>query len=131
MPVVIEAIDVGETVWNEDTRTPMRSPRRTSYTIPAQVRFRSLSEPSYFGGGLSEDVEGWLTVRPVDLAAVNYTPKNGDRITAIGEDTGLRYFLRNIQNAGHYPIIGKHGLQRLYFEARRPAEAAPAMVRTS
>lgn len=129
--ITVEAINVASTVYDNDERIVVRSPQRTTYRFMAQVRFRSLSEPSYMAAGIEEDVEGWLTVRPVDLARINYVPKNGDRIVAIGSDTSGEYYIRHQQNMGHYTSLNGHGLQRLYFEDRRPAAAKPNYTRES
>lgn len=124
--VQIEAVDKPHTPFDADLRQPIRTVRRSAVRIPAQVRIRALSEPEYEATGLDEDVEGWLTVRVLDCARKSYTPKVGDRLVAVGKRT-VEYYLRMIQDEGHYGSAGGATLMRLYFEDRRPATSAPRL----
>jgi len=124
--ITIQAVDKASSAFDPDTRQPLRSVARTTVRIPAQVRVRALSEPEYHPAGVDEDIEGWLTVRVVDCERRSYTPRVGDRVTAIGHRS-VEYFIRFIQDEGHYPDQNGASLVRLYYEDRRPSAAAPRM----
>lgn len=124
--ITIEVIDKASTPYDEDAREPLRVARRATKTFPAQVRYRRQVEPERTVLGTEEEVTGRLTTRKVDLAAISYTPRRGDRITKIGKDA-TELYLVTIELLGHYPDQNGATLKRLYFADRRPSASTPDM----
>jgi hypothetical protein len=124
--VTIQAVNKASTAFDRDTREPLRTVARTAVRLPAMNRVRALQEPQYIPVGLDEDVEGWLVVRLLDCNARDYTPKIGDRITAIGH-RAVEFYVRMIQDEGHHTDTGGATIMRLYYEDRRPSAKAPRL----
>ena len=124
--VTIERADKATTPYDPDIREPLRTARRISVTVKAQVKYFQVGTPEWEKMGFSEEVKGYLLVRKTDVAAIPYTPSRGDRITAIGGRATALYLLQ-WNDTGHYPDQGGYTLMRLFFTDRRPSADAPAM----
>lgn len=123
----IQPVDKASTPYDRDTREPLRTvARAATVRIPAQNRVRALQEPQYSPVGLDEDIEGWLVVREVDCLARSYTPKVGDRIVQFGRRE-VEFYVRMIQDEGHYTDTNGVTLMRLYYEDRRPSAKKPRL----
>lgn len=125
--VTVEPVDLAASVFDREAREPRRTVRRkTSVRLRAQNHPIRLASPEILAMGFTEDVRGWLTVRPVDLARKAYAPHHGDCIVKIGTLTKELYLLLN-EDMGHHTDIGGAGLLRLYYGDRRPSAAKPAL----
>lgn len=124
--VTIERADKATTPYDPDIREPLRTARRVSVSVRAQVKYFQTGTPEWERMGFSEEVKGYLLVRKTDVDAISYVPARGDRVTAIGNRTTALYLLQ-WNDAGHYTDQGGYTMMRLFFTDRRPAADAPAM----
>jgi hypothetical protein len=122
---VVQAADRGSTPYDDDAREPLRTVRRTPFSVPAQVEYAGRREPSYDIGGAAEDVEGYLVLRRIDVEAAGWTPRRGDRLVKLGwRDTSL--FITQVEDAGHYADTEGASLLIAHFADRRPSADRPA-----
>lgn len=111
--------------YDRDAREPMRSvARATTITLPVQVHYNSIAEPSWGDTGATSATEGYLLARYCDLTARSYTPRRGDRVTALGH-VATELYLSMKEGAGHYPDQDGASLIKLHFTDRRPSAVAP------
>lgn len=122
--VVIEKSDKANSFYDADRREPIRSVKRIVVNIQAQVRYRRLGEPDPKPEGLTEDVDGWLTVTQYDLDGLAYLPAMDDKIVTIGAETTELYILQPERQA-YYSDQGGNTLRRLYFRHKRPSADLP------
>jgi len=118
----IQQIDVGETLYDEDTKEPIGQSKRTAvFTIPGQPNWSSKNYVTYDDGGTTLTSRGYILVRYVDMESVSYTPKRQDLITSIGH-TAVHVFLMSSTPIGHYPHLNGAAFLKLWFTDRQPSK---------
>lgn len=118
--VVIEPGAPAVTRFDEDAREPVRTLKKgPPISLFAQVEW-AITSPRAFAAGPVQGATGYLVVRKVDIDAIPYSPRRGDKVTVIGNQTTDLY-LSHVAPTGHYTDAGGTTLFRLYFEDRRPA----------
>lgn len=121
--ITIEQIDKGATIYDHDTREPIQQASRSStVTIKAQIRFRSLDEVDLRRGGDRLDARGYVLFRRKDMEKQSITINPNDKITSIGHQTGLEYFITRIEWIGHYPLHNGPSLLKAWFDDRAPGK---------
>jgi hypothetical protein len=119
--VVIETRVLATTVYDEDTREPVRqAARATEITIPAQILWDFHDDPRLKNAGLEMDESGYFLVRIVDLQAAGVSLGYGDRVTKIG-DLPFELYITRTRPMGHYPPGGAT-LLRCYYSDRDPTQ---------
>lgn len=121
VPVLIEQIDTGATVYDEDAREPVQqAARKVVVTVPGQASYGSAASLTPGAGGIREDEDGYVTFRQRDLDARSVALAVNDRFTSIG-GVGHDAYVTRLQPMGHYPEFG-NTLVRAYFADRQPAK---------
>lgn len=125
--VTIRPISKATTIYDEDAREPIgTATHTTAIVVPAQIKWRVPTEPSWDAIGAVEDVRGYILMLWSWLTSHSYTPKRGDEITAIGSRSYLLYFTQ-LDDLVHYPNLNGPAFRRAYFGDRRPATEQPSM----
>jgi len=118
--VVVEPGAPATTRFDEDAREPVRTMERMSpISLLAQVEW-AIASPKAFAAGPVQGAAGYILVRKVDIDAIPYSPRRGDKITTIGNQTTDLY-VSHVAPTGHYTDAGGTTLYRIWFEDRRPA----------
>lgn len=121
VPVQLEQIDRGATVYDTDAREPVQqAARKTVVTIPGQASYGSRADLKFSAGGPQEGEDGFITFRKLDLDARSITLHVNDRIVKVGAVVHDAYITR-IQPMGHYPEFNST-LVRAYFSDRQPSK---------
>lgn len=120
--LVVEAIEKGTTVYDDDYREPIGDPDRTEYRIMAQRSNVHRQMPAFEQAGVNEQVRGWFTIRIRDAEALGWTPRRGDRFVKFGRH-GIELYAVNPEPIGHWEKGAT--LLRIYFSDRRPAAVEP------
>lgn len=120
VPVVIQPSDLAATDIRANAREPVKTVARASeVNTEAQIQWTRRRDPNNTRSGMKEDASGYLLFRKTDLAELEYTPTQGDQITAIGDLTGLSLYMTSQEPAGHYD--GQHWLLLVNFTDKVPA----------
>lgn len=122
----IQSADTTTTPYDRDTREPIRTVRRVTESIDAQVAHDLPRDFAVWGMGPAEDVRGYLVVRKKDVDAASYVPSRGDRITKLGHRATALYVLQ-VVDFGHHGDTNGSSLFLLTFGDRRPTSDAPTM----
>jgi hypothetical protein len=78
--------------------------------------------------GAEEGEDGYVLVRPVDLAAIGQKIQRGDRIVGYGVGAAridLDVYVVRIRPEGHYPDLKGPGLLKAFFSDRQPERQNP------
>lgn len=119
----IEQIDKGTTIYDPDTREPIQQVNRTTLlTIKGQPRWRSLSEVDMQRGGDRVSARGYIVFRKEDIDNASITIQINDKISRIGHQTGLDYYITRIEWIGHLPRFDGPSLMKAWFDDRRPSK---------
>jgi len=127
--VTISPLDRTATVMDPDAREPISS--QASYgatvTVQAQIMWggggHDKDTPEYQEAGVRKRSGGYILVRFVDISALGYTPKRGDRITSLGANqTALDLYITESHPMAHYPDQSGPSLLKLFFEDRSPVK---------
>ena len=119
---VIQPIDrVGSPPrMDDDLHEPVGNPARGStVTISAQVSAGRFDAAEAGIGGTVPRSMGYLCVRQLDVDALGYIPRRGDRITLIGTKT-VNYYVVEVTPRGHWGDVGGNTLLKLHFADREP-----------
>lgn len=117
--VTIQPKDAGATAYRPNAREPVKTVARSvDIELPAQVQWYAKATPEVGRAGVTEGHRGYLIFHVDDLAALEYTPRQGDKVTVIGAITGLAVYLTAQEPAGHYD--GQHWLLKVNFEDKAP-----------
>lgn len=121
--VVIERRNLSTTIYDEETREPVRQvTRRTEVTIKAQILWDFHEDPKGRPLGLELDESGYILARMKDLLADGVSLGFGDRITKIGA-LDVELYITRTRPMGHYPAGGAT-LLRCYFADRDPTHGS-------
>ena len=130
LTVVIEPLDVGSTLYDENAREQIQIVgRKLAVEISAQVEYRDFvqhgqAEARYDAGGYMGEEKGYILVRYIDAKAKSYEPRAGDKITMIGKGSitpqPMTTFVHRIKPTIHKRRLGKTAV-KLYFADRKPA----------
>lgn len=122
VPVTIEQIDRGETLYDEDAREPIQqAARKVSKTIPGQVKWFSQFDDKPTRAGTIENASGYVLFRQVDLTAYAVELATEDRFSRIGtRDTDV--YVVSLRPVGHYPDQGGHTMIKAFFKDRQPSK---------
>ncbi len=121
VPCRIEQLDVGETIYDPDTRAPVQQAARTTVVqIQGQVSWESEMEFEPSAGGPMERASGYVLFRFVDLNALSITLRQGDRFAKLGQiETDL--YLAALEPTGHWQDQGGATMVKAHFTDRQPS----------
>lgn len=133
--VTVSRIDKNETQYDPISRENINIiRRRPSFNIDAQIVFRKVFVKGSFEsadrkgemnvgmGGVSDNSDGYILVRDVDLRVQGLTFQDiihGDSITKLGQ-LDVTYFIVGKRPAAHYSDQGGFTMVALFFEDRNP-----------
>lgn len=119
IPVIIEQRDLTTTIYDEDTREPVRQvARKAETTINAQILWDFHDDPNPKTGGLELEETGYILAKISELKSASISLSFGDRIKKIG-DLDVELYITRTRPLGHYPPTGATIL-RAYFTDRDP-----------
>jgi len=118
IPVTLELLKVGDTIYDPDTKEPVSDVARETVSLQAQVKFFKENELSVGEQGPEKKSTGYLLFKRTDLVLIGISPKQGDKITKIGHETGLEYFIIDSTPMAYYPDQGGHTLLKCSFQDR-------------
>jgi hypothetical protein len=123
IPVIIEQRDIAATVYDEDTREPVRQvARKVETTINAQVLWDFHDDPRHMASGLDLEETGYILAKISELVSASISLSFGDRIIKIG-DLDVELYITRTRPLGHYPPMGATIL-RAYFADRDPTHGS-------
>ena len=103
--IVIQQLDKGSTLYDEDTREPIKQVRRSSpITLSAQVSWTRSQKTAYKftgQGGPQNERQGYLVFLRRELVAAVVTLQRGDKILSMAGRPRIAYLI-NEQFAGHH-----------------------------
>jgi hypothetical protein len=73
-------------------------------------------------GGDQQSATGYIVFRKLDLDGAGITINLNDKISRIGHQTGLDYYVTKIEWIGHYPSYDGPSLMKAWFDDRRPSK---------
>lgn len=112
--IVLEQRDLSNTLFDEDTREPIRQVERvTQTTIQGQVLWDFHEDPKVTSAGLELGERGYILVKLADMSVLGITLKQGDRIVSVGGVT-VDLYVSRLRPMGHYPGLGAT-IMRAYF----------------
>lgn len=122
VPVTIEQIKTGSTVYDDDMREPVQQAARASTAVvPGQIAWGA--DRNYQGAaqGPQEASDGYVTFRYADLKAQGVELRREDRFARFGCQEVDVYVVK-VQPLGHYADQGGASLVRAYFSDRQPSK---------
>lgn len=126
--VIVERLNTAEMVMDPDTREPMHGARSSAadrITVQAQINWGARKRPSFDGGGVEENSDGYILCRTYDLQKLGGLLKRGDRIVQIGTGANaieVDLYLTRQEPMGHWPDQNGATLVRYHFEDRAPVK---------
>lgn len=127
IPVIVEQRDLSQTIYDEDTREPIRQVvRKAEITINAQILWDFHGDPNATTGGLELGETGYILAKISELSAAGVSLAFGDRIKKIG-DLVVELYITRTRPMGHYPPMGATIL-RCYFTDRDPTHDLGAPI---
>lgn len=122
VPVELEQIDKGSTVYDDEAREPVQTISRSEKkTLKAQVLWGGHEEATSTKAGLQEGERGYVLFRQKDLNKAGVTSiETGDKFVKLGLISTLVFVTRQVP-MGHYPSAGGHTLLKVFFADRAPA----------
>lgn len=130
--VVIEPLAnaANETIFDTNAREQVQIVgRKPTVRLAAQVEYRDFvqhgqADARYMHEGFVGEERGYILIRYIDARAKSYTPRIGDRIVMIGEESlepqSMMTYVHRLKPTIHYPRLGKTAV-KLYFADRKPA----------
>lgn len=120
--ITLERRDLVNTIYDEDTREPVRQlARKTQTPINAQILWEFADDPNPNPAGIKLGERGYFLVKTRDMRDAGLTIKQGDR-TILQDPITLEdipVYVTRTRPMGHYPGLGAT-LLRAYFEDRSP-----------
>lgn len=121
VPVTLRTLDRASTVFDPDYKEQLqREARGEPVVCPGQVAWVSDQARNMGPGGASEDSDGYVLFRYVDLGARGITLKREDQITSLGTLAVDVYIVR-LTPQGHYSDTAGPTLVKAWFKDRQPA----------
>ncbi len=122
IPVTLEFLNSGETIYDPDTKEPIGGARRSTKDLQAQVKWFRKDQLRGRSTGPRQEADGYLLFRRTDLVAAGVEVRTGDKIVRIGHLQNVSYYVTELSPMGHYPDQGGHGLLRADFNDREPVQ---------
>lgn len=122
VPVTIEQISKGTTIYDPDSREPIQQASRpVKKTLSGQVRWQSRLAEGTTRGGTTEGAAGYVLFRQVDLDANSLVLQLEDRFSRLGTiDTDV--YITRLRPVGHYPDQAGHTMIKAFFDDRQPSK---------
>jgi hypothetical protein len=121
VPITLQQIVRGETVYDPDLREPIQNTTRTANAIlRGQVKWGLDKALNVLPEGVKEGSDGYVLFRASDLVKASITINREDRFIKMGK-VEVDVYVTALQPLGHYPDIGGHGLIRAYFKDKQPS----------
>lgn len=109
------------TIVDADFREPVQqAARKSQFIVSGQVSWGQDQALMMTSGGATEDSDGYVLFRYIDLQRIGESVVRGDRITKTGKIDVDVYVVR-VQPMGHWPDIGGATIFRAYFKDRAPS----------
>lgn len=120
--IIVERIDRASTLYDDDAREPIsQAERKTSITIPGQVKWASQYSLEMTKAGARENSSGYVLFRKVDLDTAGVTLQDNDRIAKMGH-VECDLYVDRMEWCGHYADQGGPALLKAFFSDRQPAK---------
>lgn len=121
VPIVIEQISKGATIYDPDSREPIQSAARTSQkTVQGQVKWGGDLSLQVAAGGALEGSRGYVLFRYVDLEAQGVELQQNDRLVKIG-NREVDVYVVEVTDCGHYTDQGGATMIKAHFADREPS----------
>ncbi len=122
VPIVLEQINKGTTIYDEDSREPIQQASRpVKVDLQAQVKWSSQFSEENTRVGTVESASGYLLFLKVDLDAKSIVLQLEDRFSRIGtRDTDV--YITRLRPVIHYPDHGGHAGIKAFFNDRQPSK---------
>lgn len=125
VPVTIERLKRGIAPQDDDFREPIQGAEfEAPIVCQGQVRWGSDASQDVTRIGNTEDGEGYVVFRTVDLRSIDITVGRGDRLSQFGYGANAvskTVFVTRTAPFAHYPDQGGAACVKCYFSTRRPA----------
>lgn len=122
VPILLQRLDRGATVYDHDARTPVQTSRRLAdVSVPGQVKWFSIEELQAAAGGATEQAKGYVVFRYIDLTARAASVAMGDRIQFTG-NAAQEVYVTRLEPFAHYPDQGGPSMVKAWFTDRKPAK---------
>ncbi len=119
--IVIEQLDESNTIYDEDTREPIKqSTRVLRDPIDGQVAWEIKDNVVLTEGGTRLDAKGYILFRYIDLNRENIILAKQDKIIKIGWQE-VNLYIVAFKPAGHYTDQGGATMVKAYFSDRAPS----------
>lgn len=120
--IVIQQIDKGDTIYDEDTREPVQQAHRTvNKDLKGQVHWGQADDLEPGAGGVQEESDGYVLFRYLDLDKKGIALSPGDRIIKMGR-LNTDVYLIKLQPMAHYEDQNGPSTVRAYFKDRQPSK---------
>lgn len=121
VPIRIQQIDSGETVYDDDLREPVQQSTRSAIVVvDGQVRWGLDKSYRSERRGAQEDSDGYVLFRYVDLEAKGITLNREDRFLKLGT-LDVDVYITSLRPEGHYDDVGGPTLVKAFFADRQPS----------
>lgn len=119
--IIISQWIVGDTIYDEDTREPIKQAARASTeTVVGQVSWDLKDDVVIGEGGTRLDANGYILFRWVDLNSKSVTLKRQDEIKKIGWQE-VKLYIVATKPIGHYSDQAGSTMIKAYFSDRAPS----------
>lgn len=128
VPVRIQQIVTGDTMYDEDFREPIQNSKRsTTIVVPGQPKFTDEGSLSISEGGVRPITDGHIIFRYIDLNRKSITLSLNDRFVKIGHVVCDLYIVRLVP-VGEYPEHNGPTMVKAYFVDRQPSRQSKGVV---
>jgi len=129
IPTEFQSVQPQNTIQDDGYQEPVQTVAYGAvFTVPGQWKWFSSRELRMQKYGAEEGEDGYVLVRPIDLAAIGQELKRGDRIIGYGAGVGrvnLDVYVVRLRPEGHYPDQLGPALLKAFFSDRQPERQQP------
>jgi hypothetical protein len=123
----IQPLDRTDTVYDEELREAVQSETYSStINIPCQVMWINSSKMEQSDYGVTEESDGYLLLRYVDMNFRGFSIKREDRIIRIGFQPYDLYVV-SLQPCAHYPDLNGPGMVKAFFRDKQKSRNQPGV----
>jgi hypothetical protein len=122
VPVEIDQVDRGTTIYDHDAREPIQqAARKSRVVVQGQVKWEEQYAEGHTRSGTVEGALGYVLFRQVDLDAQSVVLQRGDRFGKIGT-RATDVYVTSLRPVGHYPAYAGHTMLKAFFSDRQPSK---------
>lgn len=127
VPCSIQSLDRTDTYFDEELREPVQSEQMSATIIcPGQVMWINQGRLDATAYGATEQSDGYVLFRYIDLKARNLDLKREDRFIKLGTIPCDLYVV-SLQPIGHWPDLGGPGMVKAFFKDRQKSRNSPGV----